>query len=106
MGEAPTISTHVLDTELGEPARGVLVDLYRVLGAVEARVGGGSTDDDGRIRRVLDGELEPGTYRITFILDGPFFRQASMTFVVDDASRSYHVPLLMSPYSLASYRGS
>ncbi len=106
MGEAPTISTHVLDTQLGEPARGVVVDLYRLLGEVEARVGGGTTDDDGRISRLLDGELQPGTYRIAFELYGPFFRRASMTFVVSDTSRSYHVPMLIAPYSLASYRGS
>lgn len=106
MSEAPTISTHVLDTQLGEPARGVVVDLYRRLGEVEERVGGGTTDDDGRIARLLDGELQPGTYQISFGLDGPFFRRASLTFVVSDVSRSYHMPMLIAPYSLASYRGS
>lgn len=106
MGEVPTISTHVLDTQLGEPAIGVVVDLYRLLDEVEARVGGGTTDDDGRIGRVLDGDLQLGTYRITFELYGPFFKHASVTFVVSDTSRSYHVPLLIAPYSLASYRGS
>ncbi len=55
---------------------------------------------------MLDDDLEPGTYRITFEVYGPFFRQASMTFVVDDPSRSYHVPLLLAPYSLTTYRGS
>lgn len=106
MGEGPQISTHVLDTEVGTPARGVAVDLYRLEGDIETRVGGGTTDDDGRIRGVLDGELQAGTYRIAFELHGTFFRQASVTFMVDDTTRSYHVPLLMAPYSLSTYRGS
>ena len=106
MADRPQISTHVLDTQQGMPAEGVVVDLFRVLGDSETRVGGDRTDEDGRIREVLDADLEPGTYRITFGLDGPFFRQASVTFVVDDSSRNYHVPLLLSPYSLSTYRGS
>ena len=106
MAEAPTISTHVLDTEQGQPAAGVQVELYRVDVDVETLVGGGTTDDDGRIHSVLYESLETGTYRLAFELEGLFFRRASVTFVVDDASRSYHVPLLMAPYSLATYRGS
>lgn len=105
-GEGPQISTHVLDTELGMPAPGVVVSLFLIDGDSEVQVGGGTTDDDGRIRQVLDGELQTGTYRLAFELDGPFFRQASVTFVVEDTARSYHVPLLMAPYSLATYRGS
>jgi 5-hydroxyisourate hydrolase len=106
LADRPQISTHVLDTHEGQPAQGVVVDLYRLLGDIEARVGGGRTDEDGRIRELLDEDLESGTYRITFEVYGPFFRQASMTFVVDDPSRSYHVPLLLAPYSLTTYRGS
>ena len=106
MAEGPTISTHVLDTEQGRPAAGVQVELHRIDDDVETLVGGGTTDDDGRIRSILYESLEVGTYRLAFELEGRFFRQASVTFVVDDASRSYHVPLLMAPYSLATYRGS
>ncbi len=106
MGEAPTISTHVLDTELGRPASGINVALYRVEGDSESLAASGTTDDDGRIRNLFDGPLEAGKYRLAFELDGAFFREASVTFVVDDTSRSYHVPLLMAPYSLATYRGS
>ena len=106
MGEAPTISTHILDTELGQPAPGINVALYRVEGDAEAVVGRGTTDDDGRIGNLLNGTLVSGTYRLAFELDGAFFRQASVTFVVDDSSRSYHVPLLLAPYSLSTYRGS
>lgn len=106
MGEDPTISTHVLDTELGQPAMGISVALYRIAGDGESEVGGGMTDNDGRIRSLLVGPLVAGTYRLAFELDGPFFRQASVTFSVEDATRSYHVPLLLAPYSLSTYRGS
>lgn len=106
MGEAPTISTHVLDTERGMPASGISVTLYRVDDDAEFLVSSGTTDDDGRIRSLLDGPLATGTYRLAFELEGAFYREASVSFVVDDASRGYHVPLLMAPYSLATYRGS
>src|SRR5215213_5121088 len=99
MAEGPTISTHVLDTERGAPAVGVDVELYRGDRQSEIRVGGASTDGDGRVRRLLTGALQPGEYRVVFRIGGPFFREASITFVVADASRSYHVPLLLAPYS-------
>jgi 5-hydroxyisourate hydrolase len=103
MDDQPTISTHVLDTEHGQPAAGVEVRLY---GPDEQLVGEATTDSDGRIRRLLDGPLSMGDYRIEFDLDAAFFRRAVLTFRVDDPGRSYHVPLLLAPYSIASYRGS
>jgi 5-hydroxyisourate hydrolase len=106
MDDQPTISTHVLDTERGRPAAGMTVELFRLDGQDETLVGGGTTDEDGRIHTLLVEPLERGTYRIAFTVDGAFFQQASLTFVVDDTARSYHVPLLMAPYSLATYRGS
>ena len=106
MAEAPTISTHVLDTEHGRPAAGVRVELSRIDGDLATVVGGGTTDDDGRIRSLLHEPLEAATYRLTFQVAGRFFRQASVTFVVEDTGRSYHVPLLLAPFSLATYRGS
>jgi len=106
MSDGPTISTHVLDTGRGEPAAGISIELYRIEGAAPRHVGSGTTDADGRIRRLLDGPLESGDYRIEFSIDGPFFGHAALTFRVDDVARSYHVPLLLAPYSIASYRGS
>ena len=106
MADRPTISTHVLDTENGQPASGVSVELYRVDSELETLVGSGTTDDDGRIRDLLFEALEAGTYRLAFSVRGTFFTAASVTFTVDDTARSYHVPLLMAPYSLATYRGS
>ena len=99
-----TISTHVLDTERGGPAAGVRVELYR--GA--DLVGAGTTDVDGRIVDLSGGQsLGPGRYRLVFS-EPPsrFFRRVELEIDLDDADRHYHVPLLVSPYSCASYRGS
>ena len=99
-----TISTHVLDTERGQPAQGVRVELY----AGSDLVGEGTTDVDGRIADLAAGRaLGTGAYRLVFA--GPpskFFRRVELEIEIDDADRHYHVPLLVSPYSCASYRGS
>lgn len=107
----PTISTHVLDTETGQPARGVPVRLVRVLSdGARRRVGGGRTDDDGRITELLDGPLEAGVYRLEFEVHEYrpqcFFREVALEISIDDVSRSYHVPLLVAPFGVSSYRGS
>jgi 5-hydroxyisourate hydrolase len=105
MTDGPTISTHVLDLESGRPAAGITIDLVRAWD--EKRIGGGVTDYDGRIRNLLEGEpLEATDYQLRFTLSGPFFKHAAVTFHVDDPMRSYHVPLLMAPYGLTTYRGS
>jgi 5-hydroxyisourate hydrolase len=105
----PTISTHVLDVGLGRPAQGVRVTLERIVhdGAAVV-VGEASTDADGRIGRLLEGELAPGTFRLSFHLEdaGGFFRHVSLEVEVQDVSRGYHVPLLVAPYGITSYRGS
>lgn len=106
MDDQPTISTHILDTERGVPAQGVEVVLYHSAPGGDREVGRSVTDDDGRIRRLLTTTLQRGDYRIEFRTDGVFFLRISMAFRVIDPTRSYHVPLLMAPYSVASYRGS
>jgi 5-hydroxyisourate hydrolase len=99
-----TISTHVLDTERGQPAAGVRVELYAGADLVAAD----TTDADGRIADLSGGQtLGHGSYRLVFV--GPpskFFRRVELEIEIDDADRHYHVPLLVSPYSCASYRGS
>ena len=113
MVERPTISTHVLDLGTGDPAIGVPVALFRLepdgrpelLTEME-------TDDDGRIRSLLRGELEAGSYQLVFDVaaylqeDAEFIENVANGFRIDDTERSYHVPLLLSPFSLSSYRGS
>ncbi len=96
-----TISTHILDTELGEPSAGVQVGLYRGEDLISLQ----ETDEDGRIADLLDGEFAPGEYRLVFYVGGGFFERVELTLaLVED--RHYHVPLLVSSYACASYRGS
>ena len=93
-----SLSTHVLDTGTGKPAEGVLIVLYRGdMFMAEAR-----TDADGRAR--LGAALEQGTYRLVFHPPSPFFKRVELEIELDGGH--YHVPLLVSPYSCASYRGS
>jgi 5-hydroxyisourate hydrolase len=106
MAEQPGISTHVLDAERGQPLPSVEVVLKRQDGGSWLVVGGGTTDDDGRIRRLNTDTLIEGMYRLEFQLGARFFDAVALTVKVDDASRSWHVPLLLAPYSLTSYRGS
>ncbi len=106
MDEKPTVSTHVLDTERGAPAQGIEVVLYRIAPGGDREVGRQLTDDDGRVVRLLGDDLERGDYRIEFRLSGAFFGTVALAFKVVDPTRSYHVPLLIAPYSIASYRGS
>jgi 5-hydroxyisourate hydrolase len=94
-----SLSTHVLDTGRGEPARGVRVELLRDAEVLSS----GETDDDGRIPELAKA-LEPGTYRLVFHPPSPFFRRVELEVVLDDGH--YHVPLLVSPFACASYRGS
>jgi 5-hydroxyisourate hydrolase len=96
------ISTHVLDTERGEPATGVVVELYRG----DELVTSARTDGDGRVAELSKGPLEAGTYRLVFHPPSTFFRRIELEVAIDDPDRHYHVPLLVSPYSCASYRGS
>lgn len=105
---APTISTHVLDTELGAPAVGIHVTLYRILDDGRAlRLTQALTDDDGRVRDLLERPLVAGDYRLEFALGpGAFFERLSLDLHVADAARSYHVPLLKSGFALTTYRGS
>ena len=112
----PTISTHVLDLELGMPAAGVPVALFRLEqdGRPELLTEL-VTDAEGRIRSLLLDGLEVGEYQLVFDLaayaatldrDADFFENLAVGIRVDDAERSYHVPLLVSPFGISTYRGS
>jgi 5-hydroxyisourate hydrolase len=107
----PTISTHVLDLESGVPAAGLQVTLFRLGEAGEAEVvSEAETDEDGRIASLVE-PLEAGDYQLLFDVasyrgDDAFFQAAAVAIHVTDPSRGYHVPLLLSPYGLSTYRGS
>jgi 5-hydroxyisourate hydrolase len=94
-----SLSTHVLDTERGQPAAGVRVELYRG----DDRLAEQATDDDGRIADLAPG-LEPGVYRLVFHPPSPFFRRVELEIELGEGHT--HVPLLVSSYACASYRGS
>ncbi len=110
------ITTHVLDTALGRPASGVPIELERATGdAAWQPVGRGTTDADGRLRTLTPpGPVEPGTYRIRFATAAylaataqpTFFPVVEIQFTIADGAQHYHVPLLLSPYGYATYRGS
>ena len=93
-----SLSTHVLDTAAGKPAEGVRVELL----LDGAPVAGGATDADGRLR--LAQELVPGTYALVFHPPSPFFSRVELQLELGEGH--HHVPLLVSPYGCASYRGS
>jgi 5-hydroxyisourate hydrolase len=93
-----SLSTHVLDTGSGLPAAGVRVDLRRG----EEVVVSAETDADGRAR--LAEELEPGRYRLAFEPPSPYFRRVELELELADGH--HHVPLLVSSYGCATYRGS
>ena len=106
----PTISTHVLDTERGIPAVGVHVTLYRLdVGERPIRLTQALTDGDGRVLDLLERPLAAGDYRLEFDVAheaATFFTKLAVELRITDATRSYHVPLLLAPYSMTTYRGS
>jgi len=92
------LSTHVLDTANGSPAAGVRVELFRG----DDLVASAETDGDGRVRELAD--VAAGTYRLVFHPPSPFFTRVELQLELGDGD--HHVPLLVSPYSCATYRGS
>ena len=94
-----SVSTHVLDTGAGRPARGVRVELTREHDVVATA----ETDEDGRVTQLGEG-LEPGRYGLVFDPPSPFFTRVELELELVEGH--YHVPLLVSPYSCTTYRGS
>ena len=111
------ITTHVLDTSRGEPARGVPVALEMLVTGGEWKlVGRGTTNADGRVRELLPegSDLVKGTYRLIFdtaayfrkVKTEGFFPEVQLLFEVRHPRRHHHVPLLLSPFGYSTYRGS
>ena len=105
-----TISTHVLDTSMGRPARGIRVTLEQGADII----GTGVTDADGRVPEIRAGAaLNAGVFRLRFLVaeyfaaDGRdcFYSEITVNFRID-ADEHYHVPLLLSPFGYSTYRGS
>jgi 5-hydroxyisourate hydrolase len=115
------LSTHVLDTMHGTPAAGMAVELHTTQGETSTLVKRFVLNADGRNPDGLlydNASLKAGTYRLVFDVAGyfksrgvqlpepPFLNKVSLDFGVADASAHYHVPLLASPWSYSTYRGS
>ena len=112
------LTTHVLDTALGQPARSLAIDLYRIHDGRHA-LGSFITDDDGRVSGALmDADtITTGTYELVFhagdylrrhhtVSDPAFLDQIPIRFGIADSRSHYHVPLLLSPFGYSTYRGS
>lgn len=120
------LSTHVLDVVAGAPARGVAVELWRLAPDGTADTAAGplvrtATNADGRTDApLLAGDaLRAGGYELTFhvgdyfrarntpgLTEPPFLDRVPIRFAVADPDGHYHVPLLVSPWSYSTYRGS
>ena len=109
------LTTHVLDVAQGRPARGVGIELWRG----EVRIAATVTNDDGRTDAplVAPGTLEVGVYELRFAVgayfasggsvgDPPFLDVVPVRFGIADAGADHHVPLLVTPWSYSTYRGS
>ena len=105
------LTTHVLDTTIGLPARGMTIELWSV--EPSKLLKSVKTNDDGRVDSPLlnQNEMAMGTYELVFCV-GDYFGQRQfldrvpIRFTISDATAKYHVPLLVSPWSYATYRGS
>jgi 5-hydroxyisourate hydrolase len=105
------LTTHVLDTMRGQPAAGMTIELWsidqsKILKTVK-------TNSDGRTNGpLLSGEaMSAGTYELIFFVgdyfgERRFLDRVPVRFAISDAGAKYHVPLLVSPWSYSTYRGS
>ena len=108
------LTTHILDTSTGKPAKGIKVSLEFFKSGNWENITGNITNDDGRIPDFTDNlNLERGNYQITF-QTGEYFKangikgfypHVSIVFILD-SDEHYHVPLLLNPYGYSTYRGS
>ena len=114
------LSTHVLDTANGCPARDMQIELWSLSTAKPKLLKTARTNDDGRIDQPLLSaeELKAGQYELVFYVGDYFAAKGSASdnvrfldrvpvrFGIADTTASYHVPLLVSPWSYSTYRGS
>ena len=114
------LTTHILDTAHGRPGAGIAMSLFRIDGARRIALGRVTSNHDGRCDApLLEGDaLTAGVYELDFavgdyfaaagvaLTQPPFLDVVTLRFGIADASTHYHVPLLVSPFSYSTYRGS
>jgi 5-hydroxyisourate hydrolase len=114
------LTTHVLDTARGCPAKGIRIALYAVSGNTHRKIAETVTNEDGRTDAPIlpAGDFATGTYELVFFCgdylratgqagDDPLFLdEVPIRFGMSDPGAHYHVPLLLSPYGYSTYRGS
>jgi 5-hydroxyisourate hydrolase len=114
------LTTHVLDTAHGKPGKDVLIRLYRIVDNSRQALCTARTNADGRCDQpLLEGAaLQSGVYELDFAIGDyfasmgvaqtqpPFLNVVTLRFGVADASQHYHVPLVATPWSYSTYRGS
>jgi 5-hydroxyisourate hydrolase len=114
------LSTHVLDTARGKPAIGLGIRLYVLHGDERRLLKSATTNTDGRTDAplLMGDELTAGIYELVFcagdyhrtqgetLASPPFLDEIAVRFGIADPAANYHVPLLLSPYSYSTYRGS
>jgi 5-hydroxyisourate hydrolase len=115
------LTTHVLDTGLGQPAKGVMIDIFRINDEVREYIKTVHTNADGRVDGgpILEGEnFRKGTYEMVFhagpylrfhghkLSDPLFLDIVPIRFGIADTDAHYHVPLLFSAFGYSTYRGS
>ena len=110
------LTTHALDTYSGKPAKGMKVDVYFVSEKRE-KIKSVVLNNDGRPNKVLIEPVKAGNYELVFYvgeyfkkiveLQNPnFLNEVSIKFGISNPKEKYHVPLLVSPWSYSTYRGS
>ena len=115
------LSTHVLDTMQGQPAAGMATELYSLKGDQASLIKRVVLNQDGRSPDgplIADNALTAGTYRLVFevaayfkaqgvaLPEPNFLNRVTLDFGIASPSQHYHVPLLVSPWSYSTYRGS
>ncbi len=117
---AGKLSTHVLDTTIGKPGAGVAIDLYTVQNGTRSKLKSTITNADGRTDEplLIGDAVKVGTYELDFHA-GDYFRArgeklptpafvdvVTLRFGIADVNANYHVPLVCTPWSYSTYRGS
>ena len=120
MAATGRLTTHVLDTASGRPAAGLAITLYRIDGNDRMEIERAVTNSDGRCDApLLQGEnMRPGQYELVFgagdyfasqgvtLPEPRFIDRVIIAFGISDPAQNYHVPLVVSPWSYSTYRGS